>query len=96
MAKASSKNGNIGTRTKSSPSTGVSPEERRHMIAEAAYYRALRRGFRGGDAVSDWLTAEREINERLLHASGQGHGSALSGQASRTSVASESTIASSH
>jgi len=94
MAKASSKNGNIGARTKSS--MGISPEERRNMIAEAAYYRALRRGFRGGDPVSDWLTAEREINERLLHASGQSRGSALPGQASRVSAASESTAASSH
>lgn len=66
------------------------------MIAEAAYYRALRRGFRGGDAVSDWLTAEREINDRLLHASGQGQGSALPGQTSHVSAASGPTTVSSH
>ena len=35
------------------------------MVAEAAYFRALGRGFQGGDALDDWLAAEREIN-RLL------------------------------
>lgn len=40
-------------------------EQRRHMIEEAAYYRALQRQLEGGDPVADWLEAEREINERL-------------------------------
>jgi hypothetical protein len=31
------------------------------MIAEAAYYRAEKRGFEAGHEVDDWLTAEREI-----------------------------------
>ncbi|NJD05111.1 MAG: DUF2934 domain-containing protein [Methylococcaceae bacterium] len=31
------------------------------MIAEAAYYRAERRGFRPGSELSDWVEAEREI-----------------------------------
>jgi rubrerythrin len=44
---------------------GVSEEERRRMIAEAAYYRALRRNFQGGDPVKDWFEAEREV-DRLL------------------------------
>ncbi len=35
------------------------------MIAEAAYFRALARGFQGGDPMDDWLAAEAEIN-RLL------------------------------
>jgi len=35
------------------------------MIQEAAYYRAERRGFTGGDPVADWLKAEAEI-DRLL------------------------------
>lgn len=39
----------------------VSAEERTRMIAEAAYYRALQRGFQGGDPVNDWLEAEREL-----------------------------------
>lgn len=43
----------------------VSPTERDRMIAEAAYFRALGRGFQNGDPVADWLAAEREIS-RLL------------------------------
>ena len=45
--------------------TAVSEDERRHMIEEAAYFRAQQRGFNGGDPMDDWLAAEREIN-RLL------------------------------
>ena len=41
------------------------PEGRRRMIAEAAYLRAASRGFVGGDAVADWLEAEREVDDRL-------------------------------
>jgi hypothetical protein len=35
------------------------------MIAEAAYFRAERRGFDGGDAVRDWCEAEAEVDARL-------------------------------
>jgi len=34
------------------------------MIATAAYYRAEKRGFNGGNPVDDWLMAEAEINQR--------------------------------
>jgi hypothetical protein len=44
----------------------VSSEERYRMIAEAAYYRSEHRRSQGGDTVSDWLTAEAEIDKRLL------------------------------
>ena len=37
-------------------------EDRFHMISDAAYYRALGRGFDGGDPVEDWLMAEAEID----------------------------------
>jgi hypothetical protein len=43
----------------------MSPQQRRQMIAEAAYFRAERRGFRGGDPVADWLEAEQEIHTVL-------------------------------
>lgn len=43
----------------------VSAEERRRMIAEAAYYRAQARGFRGGDPRDDWSAAEAEIDRTL-------------------------------
>ncbi len=35
------------------------------LIAEAAYYRAERRGFAPGQEVEDWLAAEQEIMERV-------------------------------
>ena len=40
-------------------------EDREHRIAVAAYYRAERRGFQGGDPVVDWLEAEAEVDARL-------------------------------
>lgn len=43
----------------------VSPEERYRMIAEAAYYRAEKRGFGGGDMAEDWREAEAEIDSIL-------------------------------
>lgn len=46
--------------------TTASPQERRRMIAVAAYLRAERRGFVGGDAEADWLAAEAEVERRLV------------------------------
>jgi len=46
----------------------VSSEERRCMIAERAYEIALARGFREGNPVDDWLTAEAEIDAAILSA----------------------------
>jgi hypothetical protein len=40
-------------------------DRRRQMIAEAAYFRAERRGFNDGDAMRDWCEAEAEIDARL-------------------------------
>jgi chromosome segregation ATPase len=45
--------------------SGAAAERRQRMIREAAYYRAQRRGFAGGDPVRDWLEAEAEV-DRLL------------------------------
>lgn len=36
------------------------------MIAEAAYFRALSRGFQGGSPEEDWFAAEREIAAALV------------------------------
>jgi hypothetical protein len=44
---------------------GIDPMERRRLVAEAAYYRAERRGFAPGGELQDWLDAETEIR-RLL------------------------------
>ena len=41
----------------------VSVEQRRQLIAQAAYFRALSRGFEGGDPVADWLEAEQEVDQ---------------------------------
>lgn len=46
--------------------TGVDAEHRQRMIAEAAYLRAERRGFAGGDPARDWMEAEQEIDRLLL------------------------------
>jgi hypothetical protein len=35
------------------------------MVAEAAYFRAERRGFTGGDPIKDWLEAEAEVSAFL-------------------------------
>jgi len=36
--------------------------DRQQLIAMAAFYRAVRRGFEGGYEVQDWLEAEAEID----------------------------------
>jgi hypothetical protein len=43
----------------------VDADERRKMIAEAAYFRAQRRGFELGHADEDWLAAETEVDAEL-------------------------------
>lgn len=43
----------------------ISMEERYRLIAEAAYYRAEKRGFQGGDPTQDWIQAEKEVDAKL-------------------------------
>lgn len=43
----------------------LSPQISRAMIAEAAYYRAEKRGFAAGNDVYDWLEAEKELSLSL-------------------------------
>jgi Protein of unknown function (DUF2934) len=54
-------------RRASSPTEKVnlSPALREEMIREAAYYRAEKRGFQGGDPLADWLSSEEEVNTAL-------------------------------
>lgn len=47
------------------PGHAASDEERRNLIAQAAYFRASERGFSDGDALGDWLVAEKEIDGGL-------------------------------
>ena len=42
-----------------------SEDERRCFIAEAAYFKAERRGFSEGGALEDWVEAEAEIDALL-------------------------------
>ena len=48
------------------PAAIITAEERHRRIAEAAYYRALRRGFHGGSDLEDWLESEAEIDRLVL------------------------------
>ena len=54
-----------GRERKPSPVRITAPALRHAMIAEAAYYRAERRGFAPGCELEDWLQAEAEL---ALHA----------------------------
>lgn len=36
------------------------------MIAEAAYYKAEKRGFKSGNEIQDWLEAEKEVYESVV------------------------------
>jgi len=47
------------------PAAEVTPEQKLQMIAEAAYFRAERRGFVGGNPTEDWVAAEAEVEARL-------------------------------
>jgi hypothetical protein len=46
----------------------VGPEQRAALIAEAAYFRAEKRGFAPGHEVEDWLAAEAEVDAKLMRA----------------------------
>ena len=43
----------------------IDPQHRRALIAEAAYFRAERRGFAPGHETEDWLAAEAEVDTAL-------------------------------
>jgi hypothetical protein len=46
----------------------VGPEQRSALIAEAAFFRAEKRGFSPGNEVEDWLAAESEVDAKLMSA----------------------------
>ena len=46
-------------------STGITPDQRSQMIAEAAYYRAEKRDFDSQGQEQDWIDAEAEIDAKL-------------------------------
>lgn len=55
-------NPNAITKSSAAP---ITPETRRLMVAEAAYYIAENRGFESGHEVEDWLLAEQQIETVL-------------------------------
>lgn len=66
MAKAkSTAAGNVTPESVAEKNSPVTAEERYRMIAEAAYFRAEKRDFLGGDVAADWLQAEAEIDQLL-------------------------------
>jgi len=50
----------------------VDPEQRAALIAEAAFFRAEKRGFAPGHEVEDWLAAESDVDARLMRATETG------------------------
>jgi len=52
-------------RSQTNQSSAEQPSERRQRIAEAAYYKAERRGFAPGYEERDWLDAESEMDGEL-------------------------------
>jgi hypothetical protein len=50
----------------------VDPEQRAALIAEAAFFRAEKRGFEPGHEVDDWLAAETEVDARLMRSAETG------------------------
>jgi hypothetical protein len=58
----------VGTRKKAASAAtvpAVSADERRAMIARAAYLRGQSRGFPPGGEAEDWLAAEKEVDTLL-------------------------------
>jgi DUF2934 family protein len=46
----------------------LGPGERVALIAEAAYFRAEKRGFAAGREMEDWIAAEAEVDAKLMKA----------------------------
>jgi hypothetical protein len=68
-APASSTTKKMSKKTIVAPSVLHSSESRQALIAEAAYFRAERRGFAAGHELEDWSAAEEEVDQRLIEVS---------------------------
>ena len=53
------------SRARPPKTAAVEPAERQRLIAEAAYFKAERRGFAAGGELTDWIEAESEIDALL-------------------------------
>jgi Protein of unknown function (DUF2934) len=49
----------------------VDPQQRAALICQAAYFRAMHRGFAPGHELADWLAAEAEVDAQLLSGTAQ-------------------------
>jgi hypothetical protein len=49
------------SKSKTTKKVPLSAEQREQKVRDAAYFRALERGFVGGCPVQDWLDAEAEV-----------------------------------
>ena len=66
------------TTTRNNPKTThetTTAEQRQSMIQTAAYLRAEKRGFQGGNPVQDWVDAEHEIDATLKSIKGNARAS---------------------
>ena len=52
----------VSAKAAAAPKTVLSPAERMKMIAETAYYLAQKRGFTGGNELTDWVAAEKQVD----------------------------------
>ncbi len=59
---ASRRGTSIRSATLTAKRTALVGEDRRRLIAEAAYFLAERRGFAPGQELEDWLAAEIEVD----------------------------------
>jgi hypothetical protein len=57
------------TATEAARPSFVDPQQRAALIARAAYFRAMNRGFAPGHEAEDWLAAEAEVDAELLRGS---------------------------
>ena len=58
----------VASESRPSPARFVEPEHRAGLIAQAAFFRAEKRGFSPGHEMEDWLAAESEVDAQLMSA----------------------------
>jgi Protein of unknown function (DUF2934) len=63
VAAPSSRTGRPKSQTTSPP--GLNAQERDRLIAQAAYFRAEKRGFAPGYELQDWVEAEAEVKQLI-------------------------------
>jgi Protein of unknown function (DUF2934) len=64
-AAVAAKSRRSNAKARAEPAPALSAQERERLIAQAAYFRAERRGFAPGGELQDWIEAETEV-QRLI------------------------------